>query len=451
MTSINNMLSWLKHSQNKNRVFYLFLSAVLALFWAACDNPDIYNLNSGIPQQKYETRTTESFEVFLQTVKEDSFRTDEFTKDLLGCYKDNIIGRVRSCLFTELQLPVDEISFDTNATMDSIVFYLRYYGKKEYFGFPTIKQKFHVYQVSQRIYKDSVYYSNRKIAYDPVEIGSFEGSFSPTDSTTLRIKLNDFFGKKIMNATADQLNKPEDFAAFLNGIAIVPEETAYLGAIMYFKLSDTKTCLKLYYNSTKTVTFPVNSFSARITTFDYDYSGSAVGQQLAQPAKSFESVFLQPLSGVKVRVTIPSLKGMLDSGQVVIHKAELVFPIDENSPYLSYLPSYLLVLNNDSLGKNQNIVDRYERYYNSAYDNIKKEYRFGVARQVQYELMKYNADTNFKGFYGFNLLIPNDNFNLNTTGYPTYLINAAPVIIRQSEGGRKKVKLLITYSKINKN
>lgn len=451
MTFINVILNWLKRLQNKNGLSALVVSAGLVFYFASCDDPDIYNLDAGIPQQKYDTRSTDTYEVFLQTVTEDSFRTDELTKDLLGFYKDNVIGSVKASLFTELQLPVSEISFDSATGLDSVVLYLSYYGGKEYFGFPSIKQKFHIYEMNERIYKDSVYYSNHKFSYDPVEIGVYEGSFSPTDSTTLSIRLTGAFGNKIMSGTEDQLNKPEDFANFIKGIAIVPEDLSYLGAIMYFKLKSSSTCLKLYHSGGKIVSFPVNSYSARISTFIYNYSGSKIAEQVTQPNKYFESVYLQPLAGTKIKVTIPALKHLIDSGMIVIHKAELLFPVDENSPYIGSLPNYLILLNRDSTGKNLNIIDRYERYYNSSYDKINKQYHFGVVRQLQYELMKFQADSSFNKFYGFNLLIPNENFDLNTTGYPSYLINASPVLIRQSEGGVKKVKLLLTYSKINTN
>lgn len=452
MNFINNILNLSKTLQN--RILLVFLASTLLFFIiiVSCDDPDNYNLNAGLPQQTYSYRNIDTSTVILHTIMEDTFRTDEFVKDLLGSYFDGVIGKMKVSLFTELQLPAYAITVDASPVLDSVVLRLKYYSSTDYFGFPSFPQTFHVYQLNQRIHKDSVYYSKRKFTYDPVEIGKYSGIFSPSDSGVLSIRLNSAFGNKILNATTDQLNTPEVFADFINGLAIIPDQSNYLGAILYFKLIDTKTCMTVYYNGNKYFSFPINSFSARVSTFENDFSGTAVADQLAQPAKVFETVFMQPLAGLKIRVTIPYLKNLIDSGMIALNNAELVFPVDENSPYFPTLPSCLLLLKADSMNKNYNFIDRYEYYYNSYYNSTRKEYRFGVTRYLQYILKQYGNDPSFKNNFGFNLVIPNDNYYLNTTSAIIYNIGASPVLLKQKNSlNNQLVKLEISYTKLKKN
>ena len=449
MNFMNNISNLLRNLHLRTGFLFFIISILFLSLIISCDNPDIYDLNAGIPEENYPFKNNiDTYTVLLQTIKTDSFRSDEYAKDVLGAYYDVVIGKIKASLFTNLQMPTTAVTIDPGPIFDSVYLYIKYNGKTDYFGNPLTPQKLHVYELSQRIYKDSIYYSNHKFAYYPTEIGNYSGAFYPGDSNTIMIKLDPAFGNKILNASTDQLNNPDIFAEFLKGFAIIPDDVGYFGSLLYMKLNDTKSCLKVFYNSGKSIIFPINGYSARISTFEYDLTNSMIAPQLANPIVKYESVFLHSMAGVKVKVTIPYFKNLYDSG-VILHKAELVFPVDENSPYSSFLPKNILLLNSDSLDRNINIIDRYESYYDGYYNAAKSEYRFNITRQLQYILKKYKENPAWTGFHGFNLLVPNDNFNfINGSVTVYYPVDVAPLILRQRKNNMQAVILKLTYSNI---
>jgi hypothetical protein len=446
-THLNNtMHNFLSLQGYKNHLagFVPFLPLLFLFLFSFCTNPEKYLFDTEYSYNTYEF-TVDSLEIKLTTIREDSVVCDEFTKDLLGVYQDSIVGKVTVNLITDIQLPTNGVVFPTGAVLDSVVLYLKYSKGVDYFGNLNDVQTLKIYELNQRIYLDSTYYSSAKFNYYPSEIGEWQGSFSPTDTTVLAIKLHNGIGNKILSASTTQLKDQKEFLKYFNGISIIPELVGSQGAIVYFLLKNSKSKLSLYYhdanNKAYTKDFPIDARSARISTFSHDYTGTPVNDQLISPSTEFSRLFLQPLAGVKVKVTIPGLKNLVDSNLVAVHNATFHFPIEPGSVYYSTKPGSLLLLNSDSLNRNLSLIDRLETvksYYGGKYIDAGKEYTFTITRHLQELLVNYYKDKDYKGDFGLNLIIPSDN-----------PISASPLILLQkNQSGEKVAYLKIAYSKL---
>jgi hypothetical protein len=140
------------------------------------------------------------------------------------------------------------------------------------------------------------------------------------------------------------------------------------------------------------------------------------------------------MSGTKVRLKFPYLKGIAANAPVAINKAELVVPVIENTYYRSH--TNLLVFGVDSAGKEALIPDLIEssNYYGGGYDAIYKKYTFNIARYIQ---RLVSDDLPGDGTdYGLSLL---------SSGGP---VNAFRTIVPGPLSADTRLQLKITYSKL---
>ena len=106
-------------------------------------------------------QATDSLSLFTYTVKEDSLRSDEASIIQIGNINDAVFGNTNASLFTQVVIPngLLNIDFGATAVLDSSALSLAY--SYDYYGDTLAAQQFRVYQMTEGIYHDSVYYSNR--------------------------------------------------------------------------------------------------------------------------------------------------------------------------------------------------------------------------------------------------------------------------------------------------
>lgn len=418
---------------------YFWLAFFVLLFSiSACDKPDQTNFRTPLTNDTFGTHSIDTLSLIIRTELMDSVPSSNFTKDIIGCYKDGITGKAVASAYFNFRLPSATIKLptDTAIIVKSVTLTLRYAGLGNYFGNLTENQTFNVFELTQKLKYDSIVYSTHKASYNQNAIGEWTGSFTKQDSL-LKIELSKEFGQKLLSASKNQLSNSDSFQNFFKGLAIIPDGKVFTGAIMYFILNHTQTKLTVYYNDT-TVNFPINSYSARFSNFKHDYSGSIAQTQLNNPQKEYSEVLLQPMSGTKVTIKFPYLKHLLDSGLIAIHKAEITFPLDLNSPYKANAPASLLLIKTDSSNNLLSIIDRDESYYGGLLNASKTSYSFIITRYIQQLLKEYLKDPNYIEKYTLTLIVPSDN-----------PISAAPVIIKNKDAaGNKVAKIKIWYSNL---
>ncbi|MCF8295516.1 MAG: DUF4270 domain-containing protein [Bacteroidales bacterium] len=342
------------------------------------------------------------------TIFQDSIRSDEGIYSsarpysLLGSYVDPILGFAKADFLTELRLSSNLVDFGDTMVVDSLVLYLKIaekYGEFRQFSPMHIA----VYKLSSNIHFDSTYYSNinPELYYEPSDlVGSF--TYYPSESDSLiRISIDTTLLMSIFRDTA-MMASSDTFRLFMPGFYITSDAVNQGGQILSFDMLSTSSQLSLFYHyeaddelpilpasSTHQFNFLINSSCARINHLIHDY------QQAWNPIQGINDSmyvsdigYIQGLGGVKFRINTAGLEHWKDSTGIVIVKADLIIPVEENTSDFYDVPDILALskLENDTnffLSDQYHNDTYYTDYFDGSYYPSEKEYRFNIASHIQ--------------------------------------------------------------------
>ncbi len=385
----------------------LFLLPLLSLiFLHGCKEPDAVGLDVLPTVDGLSLIFSDTATLYSKTVREDSLRTDEISLQLLGSISDPVFGKHQASIFAQVALE-GVPSFGNVTQADSLVLSILYNNA---YGDTLYPQVINVYRLTEDMYFDSSYYSNRAFSYDPVSIGTITIAPRPnspvvvgtdTVSARLRINLSTTLADSIIALNGQsQLSTNALWIEYFKGLHIVtdPLSAGAKGNLSYLNFVGSKMIL-YYHDTTNAVkTYSFSLASTRMTAFAHDYTGTDVGLQLADSNAVDSICFIQALAGVKTKISVPFLKHFLDSGSIVINKAELELTVEANT-FTDYpTPTQLLLLAISSTGTSEFPLDYFEiqNYYGGTYNSETKKYKFNIARHLQ-RILDGRAD-NF-GFY----------------------------------------------------
>lgn len=394
--------------------YFLFLSLIALAFSCKKKTPEDIGLPILPGGDLLNASFTDTLTLITHTVADDSLRTDEAAPLLLGNMNDPIFGVTKASIYTQFVLSKANPQFGTDPQLDSAVLSV-VYSSGQHYG-PLTPQKFKVYEVSDMLYKDSVYYSNRMKAYS-TELGSAYIAPNVTDSVSvdtlrypphLRIRLDhDFFQEFLDGKDPSFYSGNSVFQSQFKGLYIASSTGAPVsqGSILYMDMTHTYTRITLFYHNTTDTTsyfFGIpSSTCARFSHFEHDYSGaSEITMQLNSSADiQKDKVFVQPMAGVRTKVTMPFLMDLFKAGKVVINKAELVLSADPTTDTTNYPahPKLVATIADPKLGP-VIMPDYFEgaTYFGGDYNSATKEYRFNIARYIQQVL---NGTRENQGLY----------------------------------------------------
>jgi len=399
---------------------YVFFLALITGLISSCKKKTPENIGLDLlPDVDLLNATfTDTATLVTHTVKDDSLKTDEAAPLLLGNINDPIFGITRSSIFTQFSLPTTNPSFGANPVLDSAVLSLAY-NSGQYYG-TLDPQKFEVYELSEMMSIGSSYYSNTMLQYQTTQqIGS--ATITPDVTNTimvgtdtfpahLRIKLSGgFFQNFLTNSNyTSSYNSNANFQTAFKGIYIKSSsDTTNAGAILYMNITDTYSRLTLYYkNDTDTLLhsyyFDISKTDcARFSHFEHVYTpASDISSQLST-ANTIQAsyVYVQPMAGVRTKITMPYLSDFFKNGRVTINKAELILPVEPSSVSTAFSAHAKLVatIADNTLGPVV-MPDYFEgaTYFGGDYDATNKVYKFNIARYVQQVL---NGTKENQGLY----------------------------------------------------
>ena len=345
---------------------------------------------------------TDTMTLVTHTVAEDSLPTKNLLPTLLGSMNDPVFGISKASVFTQISLSATNPSFGANPVLDSAVLSLVYY-KGEYYG-ALSPQKFTVYEVTQAIYSDSIYYSNRMLPYNPVELGNAVRIPHPAADSLLvdslkypphlRIPLDVIFFNGFLTNTAIY-NSNTDLQNFFKGFYITAASVSSSdsGAVFSMDMNHAYSRITLFYhNSIDTTSYYfgiAGDATTRFSHFDHDYSATTDIKNQLGSANTIQSdkVFIQPMAGLRAKVTMPTLPAFFNNKKVAINKAELIMPVDALSAGSStFAPhSKLIAAIADSVLGPAIMPDYFEgaTYFGGDYDATNKVYKFNIARYIQ--------------------------------------------------------------------
>ncbi len=412
----------------------------------ACKKPTLDD-DGLLPDDQLGLSYTDTFTVLAEVFIDDSVRVDELAVNLWGAMDDPIFGKSYGGIYFQASTDRSNIDFGDNLVLDSMVLTLLYSTAKSY-GDVTVPQNLNIYRVSEQFFKDTSYYQFDEFLTDPTPLATING-YVPnfTDSLVindsvkyapgLRIRLDDVLGNDfIANSGQNNLASDAAFKAFFNGLYLAPDTNAPGAGLVYFDIFAANSKLTIYYNNGESFDFLINSNSGSVNHFRHDYLGTPVETALNNGVTNDALLYLQPMAGVAVRVTIPYIDSL--GKNVAINKAELVFTdIGDTSVFAA--PTQLVFTETLANGTEDLVSDL---YLNSTFagGNRKTEtdgsgntnwvYKLNVPRYLQKVISSGQQ-------YGLNLL-----------PFPTAR-QANRVVLGGSTHGQNPLKLRLTYTKID--
>jgi hypothetical protein len=305
------------------------------------------------PEDLLNSAQVDTFTLNTFSIAEDSLISDNPAYAVLGSYNDPKFGTVNANFYTQLRLSGLNPNFGdvSTITIDSVMLGLEYAGFYGEFS----SQKVEVYEMSEAINIDSVYYSfstKTTTSTDLVEPGY--GTFTPdpdgitvigsdTVDTQLRIKLKNSLGTQLINEAASggtNFTSNENFLSYFKGLHVRVNNASQLagkGGVFYFNLNDPLSKMTVYYTqdgSQKTFDFLINSECADFNHVDIDNTGKPVQNVIDNPSSGQVEYYSQAFKSRAV-VKMAGLKNLPTNA--IIHKAELILPIQYQTG-AKYLP-----------------------------------------------------------------------------------------------------------------
>lgn len=398
-------------------VFYFSVIAV-SIFFPACEGDDQLGLDLQPPGDLLNASRTDTISIIAYTKKVDSVRTDETNQSLAGFYSDPVFGAVKASFCSQIRLNGTDVAFGNNPEIDSVVLHLEYYS---IYGNNRVNNRmtFGVYELQNDIYTDTTYYSNSLFS-----TGALLGakSFIPNmnDSTVvggrtlapqLRIRLDNQLGKDFIEAASlGYLADNATFQSWFPGFCIVPSGNINNGSIVSLDVMSANSGLTVYYHNdddTLSYTFSITQSCARFGKFEhFDHVGAnpeLISQINGDTTGGQQKLFLQPLSGTQVYLKFPKIQSLNQEFAIVINRAELFIPADQNDASEETYPRpvslALVKINDDESFAYLPDQASSESTFGGLYDDDLDCYRFTLTRYLQDLLSNPDDD------YGLMLLV----------------------------------------------
>jgi hypothetical protein len=463
------------------------LTLLISLFlFASCENSSTIGLEVD-PTIAVQGALVDTVTISSRTIAEDIASTYGATRHPMGFLKDPTFGSTEASLAMAVNLSEAAYSFGTNPVLDSAVLVLNYGG--EFYGDSTATYSIDVHQLTKNLTDEPSFYSNKEYTYNSLLIGNKTGKLFPktpykvtdivpgkadtlrTVTPQIRIKLNNAFIKSnIMDLGTTDLKYNSNFVKAFKGLHVQINKTSStgVGGIMFFDFAASNSSLALYYKkqnatiATATDTVPVNfpiatSSNPIAATIKHTYTAE-IADQLANPTKQYPVTYLQPLAGLRNKISFPYLsKFATNAGKIIVNKAELVIDLATGSDVIPFNAAPRLALYRyDIAEKRQNLPDnnagsstsapdpRNKGVFGGYYNVLTKQYVFIITGYVQDLLDGKTKD------YG-TFLAPSPIAEGEFALFPSISTGARSVIgaFKNPVTGGNLMKLNIYYTKIN--
>lgn len=460
------------------------LTLLISLFiFTACEKTSTIGLEID-PGSAIQGNLIDTLSISSKTITDDVRSTVGLTRYPFGFLQDPVFGTTESSLSMFVGLPGGTAySFGKTPTLDSAILVLNFGG--EMYGDTTLNYSMDVFQLKENLGHYESYESNKEYPINNVLLANRTGRLLPntkfkitdvvdgkpdtlkTVTPQIRIKLDrDFIQNNILNQPASKLLSNLAFADHFKGLHLKINKNGSTGngGIMFFDFAGSASNLSLYYRNVDTVknipdtinvNFPMGEKVYPVAaTVKHDYTGTPVETQLKNPNQQYEVTYLQPLAGLKNKISFPYLnKFAKDIGKIAINKAELVIKVSANSDAAPFYAAPRLGLYRyDIAERRAKLPDNSPEsdlrgidatLFGGYFDSVKKQYVFTVTAYIQ-DLI--NGKT--KDYGTFLAPIPTNEAQITPS-----LSSAARAIVgankKNALAGDQVMKLNIYYTKIN--
>lgn len=463
------------------------LTLLIGLFlFASCENTSTIGLDVD-PSIAIKGTLVDTNTIVSRTIQEEITETNTKTKYPFGFLVDPIFGTTEANLALSVNVAAEGYNFGTTPTIDSAVLVLNYGG--EFYGDSTANYSIAIHQLDVNLARETSFLSNKNWTYYNTLIGSKTGKIYPntkfkisdivtgkpdtlkTVNPQIRIHLDkDFIEANMVNVNSDILKYNANFTRFFRGLYVKINQITGKGGLMSFDLSGSNSGVYLYYKKQNTTTnlkdtvsvnFPINpSLNPTAATIKHDYTGTAIATQLNNPNTQYPVTYLQPLVGLRNKISFPYLtKFAANVGKVAVNKAELVIDLSAGTDVAPFTAAPRLALyRNDIAERRKNVPDNdrgtsqfdpgdsralSESVFGGYFNSVTRQYIFVITSYVQ-DLL----DGKTKDYGTFLAVTPSKSFEI----FPTIGTGTRSVIgsyKKNPAAGDHIMKLNIYYTKIN--
>ncbi len=383
---------------------------------------------------------------------------------LIGNMQDTIVGMSKASIITQFN---SNLSFNSapNMVIDSLMLFLHI---NDYVGDMNQEITIRIYEFTERLFMDSLYYSD----YDPA--GKFnpqplvEKSFVPEDGSTVDFLIEDQdFRDKFLALSEDTTLVRDDsiFKDFFNGLYIEATSEAPDGTMARIHLSHPESLLLLKYANDSTqvdsiagVEYKWSQFSIdqffcqKINIFEHNHDGTYLSQIIDDENITSPYCYVQGLGGVNTRISFESLEEWMEIAPISISSAKLVFgvvPEEESGILYDNLPNRLMLGSILEDGAYEPVYDYYVLWAN---DNSRTAAAFGGYKKA--ESKGLFSDTTFT--YGFNLNLHFQSMIDGVKNDNDFVLQLADGIINPKisklwsnlPANKKRIRLEVVYLKL---
>ena len=397
----------------------LILFCVFSFIFFSCKDPSEIGLDIHPESDRILIKNNSNFfNLSTNTLSEDSLRTDEPVRLLLGnLTSDPIFPKSNAHFISNLLLPSNNISFGdiTNIIVDSVILQYvidDYYGN-EIQTFPNL----YVSKLTDPIYKDSSYYSNYPVVYSQSELVSVNNIVVQDSNSVsiIKISIDNSVGQEIIDG-GNALSSNEDFLQYFYGLKVATVNPSDLNlandnTILYLNADNQKSKFSIYYRDI--------SVNDSVMSFDLMLGGDAARvnlfnqKNIQQLNASPDSCYVQSMSSYLTSIQFNNLESIRDTlKNKVINKVNLKFSCNEDLQFGAH--EKLFLVRKNSMGVNVFLSDFV----------IEGESHFGGQNQsnnFMFNITRYFSDliNGASGFTGELLLLPSGAvINANRTIIP---------------------------------
>lgn len=332
---------------------------------------------------------------------------------LLGAMDDTIVGSSRATVITQFNTNLNFRS-GPNMEVDSLMLFLYI---KEFVGAPDQEFTIRVYELTNRIYMDSLYHSdyNPEGRYKPVPLA--EGRFLPKEGSAVEFLIQDqeFRDKFLALAGDTSLFKNDSlFKNYFNGLYIEAESAAPGGAMAKLQLSHPLSLLSLKYANDSTeidstagrdykwAQFSIDQYYCqKINMFEHDISGTYLSGIIDREELNPSYCYVQGMAGVNTRLSFSTLEDWMEKVPIAISSASLVFevvPEEESGIPYDDLPNRIMLGTILGDGTYEPLYDHYVLSANqedARFGGYKKAESAGMFSDTAY-IYRFNVTLHFQ-------------------------------------------------------
>jgi len=363
-----------------SKILILFFTIII--FLSACDESSELGLEVQPNSDKIEifnnslTQSGQLPSFILTTESVDSLRSDEPSSLLLGSIDDPVFGENFSSFLTQISLSQSNIDLGGNPIVDSVVLSYSYSG---YYGDLTSLTNIQVNYSDQKIYKDSIYYSNQDFSnfFTGSQDLLLDFTISPDSSSSplLSMNLDNSIGQQILDLgnsnMADNQTFQENFGSFW-----ISEMSLNSNGVVYLNASGSNSSFSVYYHNDDSdsleLNFVLDGESARVNLFNE----KPLSNLLVNESRSY----IQSMAGFQTKIELQNIN-YIDSilSNKAINQVILSFNVIEDGDFSPH--QNLSLVRVDSSGNNiflKDLTVEGAAHFGGELDN--NSYEFNITR-----------------------------------------------------------------------